>query len=87
MDSGEFPSLYPLHWCKTVCMLRESIMWKEIRTIKHAYTSPEYFDAHLTPIGWQQVDNLRKHVRTSGLLNRIELVVTSPMLRYQFFVY
>lgn len=46
-----------------------------------AYMSPEYFDAHLTPLGWQQVDNLRKHVHTSGLLNRIELVVTSPLLR------
>ncbi|XP_010520640.1 PREDICTED: phosphoglycerate mutase-like protein 1 isoform X2 [Tarenaya hassleriana] len=43
--------------------------------------SPEYFDAELTPLGWQQVDNLRKHVRASGLHKRIELVITSPLMR------
>ncbi|KAL0325266.1 UNVERIFIED_CONTAM: Phosphoglycerate mutase-like protein 1 [Sesamum radiatum] len=41
---------------------------------------PELFDAELTPLGWQQVDNLRKHVRSSGLSRRIELVVVSPLL-------
>ncbi|XP_031391008.1 phosphoglycerate mutase-like protein 1 isoform X2 [Punica granatum] len=45
------------------------------------YMSPEYFDAHLTPLGWEQVDNLRKHVRTSGLLKKIDLVISSPLLR------
>lgn len=29
-----------------------------------------------------QVQNLRKHVCATGLLQRIELVITSPMLRY-----
>ncbi|XP_021903765.1 phosphoglycerate mutase-like protein 1 isoform X4 [Carica papaya] len=43
--------------------------------------SPEYFDAHLTPLGWQQVHNLRKHVHASGLSKRIELVITSPLIR------
>lgn len=42
---------------------------------------PEYFDAPLTPLGWQQVDNLRKHVQACGLHKRIELVITSPLLR------
>jgi broad specificity phosphatase PhoE len=46
-----------------------------------AYLSPELFDAQLTPLGWQQVDNLRKHVSSSGLLKRVELVVVSPLLR------
>jgi broad specificity phosphatase PhoE len=46
-----------------------------------AYMSPEYFDAELTPLGWQQVDNLRKHVRSCGLFERIDLVITSPLLR------
>ncbi|XP_042981240.1 phosphoglycerate mutase-like protein 1 isoform X1 [Carya illinoinensis] len=46
-----------------------------------AYLSPEYFDAHLTPLGWQQVDNLRKHVRACGLSKKIDLVITSPLLR------
>ncbi|XP_075520784.1 phosphoglycerate mutase-like protein 1 isoform X3 [Primulina tabacum] len=47
--------------------------------------SPEYFDAHLTQLGWRQlsyqVDNLRKHVHASGLIKKIDLVVTSPLLR------
>ncbi|KAL3843810.1 hypothetical protein ACJIZ3_001213 [Penstemon smallii] len=43
--------------------------------------SPEYFDAHLTQLGWQQVDNLRKHVHESGLINKIDLVITSPLQR------
>ncbi|XP_018859847.2 phosphoglycerate mutase-like protein 1 isoform X3 [Juglans regia] len=46
-----------------------------------AYLSPDYFDAHLTPLGWQQVDNLRKHVHASGLSKTIDLVITSPLLR------
>lgn len=29
-----------------------------------------------------QVDNLRKHVHASGLINRIDLVITSPLSRY-----
>ncbi|MBA0667361.1 hypothetical protein Goklo_000461, partial [Gossypium klotzschianum] len=45
-----------------------------------AYMSPEYFDAHITPLGWQQVDNLRKHVHECGLAKRIDLVITSPLL-------
>ncbi|KAG6762537.1 hypothetical protein POTOM_033045 [Populus tomentosa] len=46
-----------------------------------AYLNPEYLDAPLTQLGWQQVDNLRKHVHASGLSKRVELVVTSPLLR------
>ncbi|KAJ0077920.1 hypothetical protein Patl1_37223 [Pistacia atlantica] len=46
-----------------------------------AYMSPEYFDAHLTQLGWQQVDNLRKHVHETGLSKRIDLVIASPLLR------
>ncbi|XP_027112747.1 phosphoglycerate mutase-like protein 1 [Coffea eugenioides] len=83
MDSGEFPSLYPLHRCKTIYLVRHAQGIHNVEGDKNykAYMSPEYFDAYLTPLGWQQVDNLRKHVHTSGLLNRIELVVTSPLLR------
>ncbi|RZS02667.1 hypothetical protein BHM03_00032745 [Ensete ventricosum] len=57
-----------------------------------AYSSSEFFDAHLTPLGWDQVqlilllflqvDNLRKHIKSCGLSKRIELVIASPLLRY-----
>ncbi|XP_019424162.1 PREDICTED: phosphoglycerate mutase-like protein 1 isoform X2 [Lupinus angustifolius] len=46
-----------------------------------AYLNPRYFDAQLTPLGWQQVDNLRNHVRDSGLIDKIDLVIVSPLLR------
>ncbi|KAG0449927.1 hypothetical protein HPP92_027034 [Vanilla planifolia] len=46
-----------------------------------AYLSEEYFDAHLTSLGWNQVDNLRRHVISSGLAKKIDLVITSPLLR------
>lgn len=46
-----------------------------------AYLSPELLDARLTPLGWQQVDDLRKHIHASGLSKNIELVIVSPLLR------
>ncbi|KAK6136438.1 hypothetical protein DH2020_029794 [Rehmannia glutinosa] len=46
-----------------------------------AYMSSEYFDAHLTQLGWQQVDNLRKHVHSTGLVKKVDVVITSPLLR------
>ncbi|KAH9623875.1 hypothetical protein KSS87_008763 [Heliosperma pusillum] len=46
-----------------------------------ACMKPEYFDAPLTRLGWQQVDCLRKHVHAAGLHKRIELVITSPLSR------
>lgn len=33
-----------------------------------------------------QVDNLRKHVKACGLAKKIELVITSPLLRYSKYI-
>lgn len=49
-----------------------------------ALLSPNLFDAQLTPLGLKQVAKLRNEVHASGLFNRIELVVTSPLSRYFF---
>ncbi|RLM75236.1 hypothetical protein C2845_PM15G00160 [Panicum miliaceum] len=46
-----------------------------------AYTSPAFFDAPITPLGWRQVDYLREHVKNCGLAEKIELVICSPLLR------
>ncbi|CAN1341120.1 Phosphoglycerate mutase-like protein 1 [Linum perenne] len=46
-----------------------------------ALMSPEYFDAQLSPLGSHQVQDLRSHVVSSGLLERIQLVITSPLSR------
>ncbi|GKV26589.1 hypothetical protein SLEP1_g35859 [Rubroshorea leprosula] len=83
MDSGACPSLFPLHRCKTVHLVRHAQGIHNVEGDKDfkAYMSPEYFDAHLTRLGWQQVDNLCKHVHTCGLAKRIELVITSPLMR------
>ncbi|KAL5855144.1 hypothetical protein ACOSQ4_004946 [Xanthoceras sorbifolium] len=83
MDGTAGPSLYPLHRCKTLHLVRHAQGIHNVDGDKNykAYLSPEYFDAHLTQLGWQQVENLRKHVHGSGLLKRIDLVITSPLLR------
>ncbi|XWS69942.1 hypothetical protein CRYUN_Cryun03dG0006700 [Craigia yunnanensis] len=44
-------------------------------------TSIEFIDPELSSQGWQQVRDQRKNVSASGLLKRIEVVFTSPLLR------
>ncbi|KAL1188481.1 Phosphoglycerate mutase-like protein [Cardamine amara subsp. amara] len=75
--------LYPLHRCKTIHLVRHAQGIHNVAGEKDhsAYSSDKYFDAHLTPLGWQQVDNLRNHVQATQLLNKIELVIVSPLLR------
>ncbi|CAA7027434.1 unnamed protein product [Microthlaspi erraticum] len=81
MDEGV--ALYPLHRCKTIHLVRHAQGIHNVAgEIDHsAYSSEDYFDAHLTPLGWQQVDNLRNHVLATQLLNKIDLVIVSPLLR------
>ncbi|KAL9174397.1 hypothetical protein ABFS82_02G050800 [Erythranthe guttata] len=83
MDNGGNSSLFPLHRCKTIHLVRHAQGIHNVEGDKNykAYMSPEYFDAQLTQLGWQQVDNLRKHVHTSGLIKKIDVVITSPLLR------
>lgn len=75
--------LYPLHRCKTLHLVRHAQGIHNVEGEKNpdAYLSYDLFDAHLTPLGWQQVGNLRKHVRACGLSEKIDLVITSPLLR------
>ncbi|XP_044481196.1 phosphoglycerate mutase-like protein 1 [Mangifera indica] len=83
MDSITGTSLYPSHRCKTIHLVRHAQGIHNVAGEKDydAYNSYDYFDAHLTSLGWQQVDNLHKHVHVTGLSKRIELVITSPLLR------
>ncbi|RDY06752.1 Phosphoglycerate mutase-like protein 1, partial [Mucuna pruriens] len=80
---GPGPCVFPLNHCKTVHLIRHGQGIHNVEGDKdyNAYMKPEYFDAHLTPLGWQEVDNLRKHVHDSGLIKRIDLVIASPLLR------
>ncbi|KAG6434693.1 hypothetical protein SASPL_106333 [Salvia splendens] len=83
MDAVRGQGMYPLHRCKTIHLVRHAQGFHNVAGEKDhsAYMSPELFDAALTPLGWQQVDNLRKHVHSTGLSKKIELVVVSPLLR------
>ncbi|KAF7830050.1 phosphoglycerate mutase-like protein 1 isoform X1 [Senna tora] len=83
MDTNEGQSLYPLHRCKTLHLVRHAQGIHNVEGEKNhdAYLSYDLFDAQLTSLGWKQVDNLRGHVQASGLSKRIELVIASPLLR------
>ncbi|KAI5355827.1 hypothetical protein L3X38_008722 [Prunus dulcis] len=83
MDATTGPSLYPLHRSKTLHLVRHAQGIHNVEGEKDhsAYMSYDLFDAHLTPLGWNQVDNLHKHVQACGLSKRVELVITSPLLR------
>ncbi|XP_062164642.1 phosphoglycerate mutase-like protein 1 isoform X1 [Alnus glutinosa] len=83
MDATGGQSLYPLHRCKTLHLVRHAQGIHNVEGEKDhdAYLSYDLFDAHLTPLGWKQVDNLRTHVQASGLSKRIDLVIVSPLLR------
>lgn len=83
MDGNTGSSLFPLHRCKTLHLVRHAQGVHNVEGEKdfQAYMSNDLFDAHLTPLGWNQVDNLRKHVNACGLSKKIELVITSPLLR------
>ncbi|CAH8311417.1 unnamed protein product [Eruca vesicaria subsp. sativa] len=75
--------LYPLESCKIIHLLRhgQAVHNVEAEKDRRLLLSPHLFDAPLTDHGHQQVENLRERVVSSGLLKRVELVVTSPLLR------
>ncbi|KAK9983126.1 hypothetical protein SO802_032651 [Lithocarpus litseifolius] len=83
MDATGGQSLYPLHRTKTLHLVRHAQGIHNVEGEKDhdAYLSYDLFDANITPLGWKQVDNLRKHVHACGLSKRVDLVVVSPLLR------
>ncbi|XP_073525775.1 uncharacterized protein [Phyllobates terribilis] len=83
MDSKASLGLYPSHRCKTIYLVRHAQGYHNVAGEKDhgSYMSYDYVDATLTPLGWEQVDNLRKHVHASGIIKKIELVIVSPLTR------
>ncbi|KAJ8762535.1 hypothetical protein K2173_007974 [Erythroxylum novogranatense] len=77
------PFLYPLQCCKILHLVRHAQGLHNAAAARDyaSLSSTEYFDASLSPLGWQQVRDLRKQIRESGLLQRLDLVITSPLLR------
>ncbi|XP_021722530.1 phosphoglycerate mutase-like protein 1 [Chenopodium quinoa] len=81
METVPSSSLYPLHRCKILHLVRHAEGIHNVAGAEKYKTSPKLLDPRLSPHGWEQVENLRKHVHACALLQRIELVITSPMLR------
>ncbi|XP_041017273.1 phosphoglycerate mutase-like protein 1 isoform X2 [Juglans microcarpa x Juglans regia] len=83
MDSTGGQSVYPLHRCKTLHLVRHAQGIHNVEGEKNhdAYLSYDLFDAQLTALGWKQVHNLRKHVQACGISKSIDLVIVSPLLR------
>ncbi|KAK8646750.1 hypothetical protein V6N13_120527 [Hibiscus sabdariffa] len=77
------PSLFQFGRRKRIHLVRhaQGVHNVESEGSRDPLTSSEFFDARLSPLGWQQVADQRKDVRESGLLDQIELVIVSPMLR------
>lgn len=83
MDTTAGQGLYPQHRSKTLHLVRHAQGFHNVAGGKDPkeYLSYDYLDASLTPLGWEQVDNLWKHVEARGLSKKIELVITSPLTR------
>ncbi|CAN6234155.1 unnamed protein product [Urochloa humidicola] len=83
MEPSAGTAIYPLHRCKTIHLVRHAQGLHNVEGDKDhsAYMKPEFFDACITPLGWNQVDRLREHVKKCRLPEKIELVICSPLLR------
>ncbi|KAK8552105.1 hypothetical protein V6N13_120529 [Hibiscus sabdariffa] len=79
--AAQFP--YPWQRCKIIHLVRHGQAMHNVEGDKDrkALLSDHLFDAQLSPLGLQQVSKLRKDVRASGLLKKIDLVITSPLYR------
>ncbi|XP_039049823.1 phosphoglycerate mutase-like protein isoform X2 [Hibiscus syriacus] len=77
------PSFYQFGRRKRIHLVRHAQGMHNVESDKSRdpLTSFQFFDARLSPLGWQQVVDQRKIVRESGLLDKIEVVIVSPMSR------
>lgn len=77
------PSMYPLHRCKIIHVVRHGQGFHNVAgdIDRKNYESWDYQDASLTELGWQQADALHQHLVTTHIRAHVELVVVSPLLR------
>ncbi|KAI3971695.1 hypothetical protein MKW92_022036, partial [Papaver armeniacum] len=82
MEGPGSTTLFPLHRTKTLHLVRHAHGAHQLEVEdRDALKSEELFDAQLSLQGWQQVDNLNKHINECGLAKKVELVIVSPLLR------
>ncbi|KAL4279795.1 hypothetical protein GQ457_03G034580 [Hibiscus cannabinus] len=80
-SAAQFP--YPWQRCKIIHLVRHGQAMHNVEgdRDRSALLSDHLFDAQLSPLGLQQVCKLRRDVHASGLLRKIDLVITSPLSR------
>lgn len=76
-------SVHSLRNCKIIHLVRHAQGYHNVAGDKDyaAYMSYDFVDASLTPLGWKQVDQLRRYLENINLTSKVELVVTSPLMR------
>lgn len=77
------PSMYPLHRCKIIHVVRHGQGYHNVAgnvDLKN-YESWDFVDASLTELGWRQTEALHEHLVKTHIRNHVELVVVSPLLR------
>ncbi|KAI5067158.1 hypothetical protein GOP47_0018238 [Adiantum capillus-veneris] len=76
-------SVHSLRNCKIIHLVRHAQGYHNVvgEQDYEAYMSYDYVDASVTPLGWDQVDRLRRHLEKINLTQKVELVVTSPLMR------
>eukprot|EP00850_Spirogloea_muscicola_P023171 SM000334S12540 [mRNA] locus=s334:51136:53698:- [translate_table: standard] len=77
------PGLYPAHATKSIHLIRHGQGYHNVAGEMDygAYMSAEYFDAALTPMGWQQTTALKNHIHNLPGGLQVDLVVVSPLMR------
>eukprot|EP00250_Pteridium_aquilinum_P002631 c12855_g1_i2 orf=219-1259(+) len=76
-------SVHLLRNCKIVHLVRHAQGYHNVAgdLDYEAYMSLDFVDASLTPLGWEQVDELRRHLERIKITKNVDLVVTSPLMR------
>ncbi|RWR74070.1 phosphoglycerate mutase-like protein 1 isoform X1 [Cinnamomum micranthum f. kanehirae] len=75
MESNTSTTLFPSRRCKTLHLVRHAQGIHNVDGEKNhdAYMSPAFFDAHLTPLGWEQQESrfliLPKFTKFQWILN------------------
>lgn len=76
-------SVHSLRNCKIIHLVRHAQGYHNVVGDEDYanYMSYDFVDARITPLGWEQVDRLRKHLERINIRKSVELVVTSPLMR------
>ncbi|TVU06824.1 hypothetical protein EJB05_46859, partial [Eragrostis curvula] len=87
-------AMYPLHRCKTIYLVRHAqgihnvegekdpSAYIQFDVIFKVFLTTSVYDEFPSGCSCNLFDGLREHVKKCGLAKKVELVITSPLLRY-----